>query len=150
LLELVELQDRADAVGGAGAELPLVVHGRHLLAQAHGSRQALRRLDRQEIVTHVGAVGPPAVPLLRPYSETVWCPAHDPTPCCEGGAPAGGSAAPVCGCVPAGGPRPAAVSLLATGTMEVSVSCAQRSLKPARKASTRSARCRWSVVSWEA
>ena len=35
----------------------------------------------------------------------------------------------------------------AEGTMEVSVSCAQRSLNPARKARTRSASRRWSVLS---
>src|SRR4029078_8745631 len=37
----------------------------------------LCRLDRQEIVPLVGAVRPPAVPLLRPYGETRWCVTHD-------------------------------------------------------------------------
>src|SRR2546422_7826881 len=69
LLQLVELEDRADAVGRTGAELALVVHGRHLRAEALAPRQGLRRLDRQEVVAHVGTVRPPAVPLLRPYGQ---------------------------------------------------------------------------------
>src|SRR6185437_16093220 len=108
--------------------------------QAHLPRQRLDRLDGEKVVAHVGAVRPPAEALLRADGEAGRCVAHEVLPSEDVlevvGEPVTGGLVPV----DAGGGL-----LLEPGSTEVSVSWAQRSLNPARKARTSSASRR----SWE-
>ena len=76
LLPLVQLEDRADRVGRARAELPLVVDRRHLRAQAHACGQRLGGRDGEQVVAHVRCVRAPAVALLLTDGEPSWCGAH--------------------------------------------------------------------------
>ena len=101
----------------------------------HGTLRIVARLDGQQVIAHVGMIRPPAIALLGPDGETRRCVAHEVL--LSGGASGAGS-----GAVPdegeaAGGGEGA---LFASGRTEVSVSCAKRSLNPARKLITSKAR----------